>query len=781
MQNLALFTELFALGLNPIPVIWDVEKRVVTDYPKHETDIDKITGKPQIQDIERWLNNGFKSFNGIALKLYPPFGMFDFDIKNTENKGIFEDWLQRVKANNEDILRKVCIETTKSEGYHVYIKYKKLSHKIPVARSKSGEEVISVYTGGLLSFCYPSPNYTLIHNSFEDLGELTDEEYELLVALAATYHENKEYKPGETKVSLTNYPPEYESICLQFDYKCTDDVFEALLNSINLYRLPDSEIDKHFFRNKPYVPFLRQGSTGLYSAKAYFKHNIEHEGKTIAISKRLLIFSASMYDFPTWHDSAKSGDNTWSLSPSKIVFYKNKKNWTNTIDEIEIISDSAGLDLTFTPPVTQQPILPFDRLKFPFDVFPERIRNYISFQSIQHEYLAGGILASLSTAIGNSVVLEAKDGYLIKPVVYLAIIAPPGASKTPALKIAFSAIEEHDRDLYSKYLIKVEDYRQKLAAYKRDKNNNDEPLKPDFPQAIIKDSTIEMVIKILSVNKAGCCVFSDELSGFLKRMNQYKAGDEVQKWLELWSGSPVLLQRISRDENKVDDPFCTIIGGIQPGVLESLSKEENEHNGFFHRWLFIYPIPQDKLGWEVPTPPQSVKNDFYNVFAEILHLRYSDKLKYRLSETANSMYAEWFGHKNIKYNKSNSEHVKGIIAKYQDYCLRFALLIQVMDDGLYRKTLVSEISMEKAIRLTEYFLGNMHKAIKLLVPETPVDKLSDHHKSFYAALPEVFSTKTAIGIAELNNITIGACKMFLKRNINKLFNQTGIGEYSKIY
>lgn len=781
MQNLATFTELFALGLNPIPVIWDEEKRVVTKYPLHETDIDKDFGKPQLKDVERWLNNGFKHFNGIALKLYPPFGMFDFDLKNTGNKGIFTGWLNAIKAENEDILKKVCIETTRSGGYHVYIKYSKLDCKRPVAKGKDGEEVISVYTGGLLSFCYPSPHYQLIHNSFEDIEELTEVEYELMVAIGATYHESTEFKPGESKVAITSYPVEYESLCLQFDYKCTDDVFEALLNSINLYQLPQDKTNRHFFKNKPYLPYLRKGSTGMYSAKAYFKYNIEHEGKTVATSKRLLIFSASMSDFPTWHDSAKSGDNTWSLSPSKIVFYKNKKNWQATIEEIECICDSAGIDIIKPLPITEQPLIQSDRLKFPYDIFPERIRNFISYQSIQHEYLAGAVLAALSTSIGNTAILEAKDGYIIKPVIYLAIIAPPGASKTPALKTAFAPLEDWDAELYARYQLQLQEYNKSLALYEKDKKAYDKPEKPNFPQTLIKDSTIEMVIKILSVNKLGCAVYADELSGFLKRMNQYKAGDEVQKWLELWSGSTVLLQRISREENKVQDPFCTVVGGIQPGVLESLSKEENEHNGFFHRFLFVYPVPQDKTGWNAPQAPDIVKFDFINTFAEVLHHRTRDKVKYRLSDEANELYGQWFDYKNIKYNKAANEHVKGIIAKYQDYCLRFALLIQVADDGLNRKTKVTVESMEKAIRLTEYFLGNMHKAIKILAPESPVDKLPEHHKTIYNQLGDHFTTKSAIDIAKHHNVTEAAMKMFLRRNINKLFNQKASGEYSKLY
>lgn len=779
MQNLALFTELFALGLNPIPVIWDLDTKLVTDYPKHETDITE--GRPRLNDVERWLNNGFKNFNGIALKLYPPFGMLDFDLKNTTNKEVFNDWLNAIKATNEDILKKVCIESTRNGGYHVYIKYPGLDAKNAIARAKNGEEVIAVYTGGLLSFCAPSPNYKIIHNGFEDIEELTVQEYELMIAVAATFHECSEIKSGESKVAVTTYPTEYENICLQFDYKCTDEVFEILLNTIDLYRLTNNDINRRFFRNKPYVPFLRKGSLAMYSAKAYFDYSIEHEGKTVAKSKRLLIFSGSFTKFPTWHDCSKSGDNTWSLSPSKIVFYKNNKNWAATIEEIQMISDSASIDLVPFVPVTQQPIIPFDRLKFPFDIFPAPIRNFIGFQTIQHEYLAGAILGALSTAIGNTVTLEAKDGYFIKPVMYLAIIAPPGASKSPALKVAFKPLEEYDDVLYAAYLNQMEEYRLALNRYEKNKTNSDKPEKPTFPQTLIKDSTIEMVIKILSQNKLGCAVLADELSGFLKRMNQYKTGDEVQKWLELWSGAPVLLQRISRDENKVQDPFCTVIGGIQPGVLESLSKEENEHNGFFHRFLFVYPLPQDKTGWLTEAPPLIVKHDFNQFFRDLLSLRKGEKYIYRISPEANVMYAQWFDYKNTKYNKSNNEHVKGIIAKYQDYCLRFALLIQVIDDGAYRKTHVTENNMEKAIRLTEYFLGNMQKAVKLLVPETPVDKLQKPHSELYAGLGEAFTTKAAIAVGETCGMTAGAVKMFLKRQITKLFNQTGTGEYTKIY
>jgi hypothetical protein len=760
MPQLSTFQDFYDCGLYAIPVVFNTDTKAVTEYPRHKEESTGAGGVPTMHDVQRWMVS-LKGQNGCALKLFPPFGMFDFDLKNTENKNIYQDWIRAVEANNAEVLRKICIETTRSSGYHVYIRYQKLTEKIAVARS-GGKEVISVYTGGLLSFCSPSPGYQLIHNDFTDLEELTDDEFELLLTCAAVFNEDKDFKSGDNAVTLTDYPHEYESVLLQFDAKCTDEVFEILLNSIDLFR-----VESRNTRIK-YVPFLRKGSVANYSAKAYFH------------SKRLLIFSASMTDFPTWHDSAGEGDTRWVLTPSKILYYKNKRSWPETLEEIKMISDSAGLDIIWGTPVTEQPLITDDRLKFPYDIFPQAVQTYLFAQVIQHEYLAGAILVALSTAIGNSAVLEANDGYFVKPILYMAIVAPPGASKSPALKKAFAPLEEFDAAMYERHRAEMEVYEQKLAAYEGERKKNEKPKKPAFHQTLIKDSTIEMVVKILSHNLQGCCVLADELSGFLARMNQYKTGDEVQKWLEMWSGAPILLQRITRDENKVQEPFCNVVGGIQPGVLESLSKAENEHNGFYHRFLFVYPTPKPKEDWLRLCIADSVKQAFVDVFIKILALRSGNKAYYRLDAKANELYQQWFNNKNQKYNKAASDHVKGIISKYQDYCLRFAILLQVIHDGAHRSGTVTSASMDRAIRLTEYFLGNMHKATKILNPETPVDKLTGVYAELYLRLPAAFTTKILMDTGRNLKMKDGSIKTFFFRN-KALFTELQKGKYEKTY
>jgi hypothetical protein len=414
-----------------------------------------------------------------------------------------------------------------------------------------------------------------------------------------------------------------------------------------------------------------------------------------------------------------------------------------------MICDSANIEIIEQEPVTNQPLIALDRLKFPYDIFPDAILDFINYSHIQHDYLAAAALGAVSSIIGNSATLIANDGYTVKPILYIAMVAPPGASKSPSLKTMFSYLESYDAKLYKDYLAEKEIYKSKLGEYKNQKKGEgiDEPTPPAMKQILIKDSTIEMVVKILSHNPDGCCILADELSGFLKRMNRYGDNDEVQKWLELWSGSPVLLQRISREENKVENPFCSIVGGIQPGVLDSLSNKENEHNGFYHRFLFCYPEADKKKDWAKYEIPSVIKYEMQDLFLCLLSLRENQRF-YTLSEDANALYAEWFNNKNKKYNFAPDDNIKGVIAKYQDYCLRFSLIIQVMYDGRNISNQVSNQAMERAIRLTEYFLGNMHKSMKILAPLTPLDKISGNLADFYKSLPGNFSMKTAIEIAK---------------------------------
>lgn len=751
------FRALQKAGLSPIPIKWDENKKVATDYVEHGM----ITADTPAEDVIKLWAERIEQSNAVALKLFPPFFMVDFDLKNTDDKTVFDVWLKAVDSTLENFQSKVCIEQTRNNGYHVYCKYQGIVQKQTLAKSIDGKEVIANYTGGLLSFCDPTPGYKIIHGSFEDIEFLTEDEFDTINAISLSLNKYvNEYDCQAHKV--IDYPMEYESIALHFDHHCTEKVFEELLNGMQLFEVKGKarQKDKH-------LKYLRKGSQADYSAKVYFNSN------------KLLLFTSSIPNFPNFHSRVDEHDHSWILTPTRIVYYACNGNWIETIEHIKDIANRNKIELVSQNADTPALVTPHDRLKFPYDIFPTEIRNYIqSHKSIQNEYIAAFMLTSVATAIGNSIKLRIDTTRFVKPILYLVVVAPPGASKTPAMSKAYSFLKNHDASNRRIYIELNKNYAMLLKQWEDGKKKGDEPEKPVCAQNIIEDSTIEMVVKILTHNKEGACIYADELSGFINRMNRYEKSDEVQKWLSVWSGQSLLVQRITRDDNYVEDPFCCIAGGIQPGILDILSKDQNEHNGFYHRFLFCYPEPQDKPLWEKTEIPQNVIDKFEEFFEYLLHTRGKSKRIIDMSPQAEALYKQWHDVKCGKYNIAYDNNTKGIIAKYQEYCLRLAIIIEVMDN--LETAEISQSSMDKAIRLIEYFLGNIHKAMQVLAPETPIDKLPDNYKKFYQSLPAIFTSKTAIEVGATLKIKQGTVKSFLTRN-KALFNIIERVQYEKIY
>ena len=755
-----IFKELVDIGLKPFPIYWDAEKKTATSHVIKHGDITESNYSQTT--IEKWVKE-INQANGIAIKLFPPYAAFDFDIKNSDKKYIFQEWFKIVNATNDEILRKVCIEETRNKGYHVYIKYPNVSHKIAIANSPTGAEVIALYTGGLVSYCSPTPGYTMFHNSWDDIEELTQDEFDTLVSISATFQEYEEkHEVKEIGFAPVEYPMDYETTCLTFDYSITDDAFETMLNQMDLFNVKNyryGKKDKH-------TAYLRKGSTAEYSAKVYFN------------SRKVLLFTTSIPNYPNWQDRKGNGDKSWVLTPSRIIYYKNKRDWVATIEEIQMICDSIGIELK-QKPIEQQPLVN-NRMQFPYDIFPDYVSEYIKCHNIQHEYIAGFMLSSIATAIGNTCYLEALQGYIVKPILYIAIVANAGSAKTPSMKIAYDFLSKYDDEKYITFKKKSALYKEEKAIFDKDKKSSTLPTLPILSQMIIQDATIETVINVLQYNNKGCVLMADELMGFIKRMNAYKQGDDLQKWLEMWDGSSIMLQRITREETKISDYTCNVVGGIQPGVLDQLSSGDNAYNGFYHRFLFCYPKPQEKATFGLLFKPEALKDKVKSYFEDLLYHRDNEqKTHYTLSQDAYNLYKGWHDFKNGYYNKATDDNVKGIIAKYQGYCLRFALILQAMQDGRYRPGIVMQDSMERAIRLTEYFFGNMNKALKVLNPETPIDKLKPPYDKIYEELPSKFSTKKGIEIAALNKVKEANFKVWLSSN-RKLFTPIERGVYEKL-
>ena len=103
------------------------------------------------------------------------------------------------------------------------------------------------------------------------------------------------------------------------------------------------------------------------------------------------------------------------------------------------------------------------------------------------------------------------------------------------------------------------------------------------------DTTTEALFEILEENPRGVLVSRDELTGWLRSMDQYKGkGSDRQVWLSIWSNNSAAIDRKGRAEPIiVPRLFVSLVGSVQPEKLPELACGSDD--GLWDRFLDSYP------------------------------------------------------------------------------------------------------------------------------------------------------------------------------------------------
>jgi hypothetical protein len=105
----------------------------------------------------------------------------------------------------------------------------------------------------------------------------------------------------------------------------------------------------------------------------------------------------------------------------------------------------------------------------------------------------------------------------------------------------------------------------------------------------VGDTTTEALFEILEENPRGVLVSRDELTGWLRSMDQYKGkGSDRQVWLSIWSNNSAAIDRKGRAEPIiVPRQFVSLVGSVQPEKLPELARGSDD--GLWDRFLASYP------------------------------------------------------------------------------------------------------------------------------------------------------------------------------------------------
>jgi len=295
------------------------------------------------------------------------------------------------------------------------------------------------------------------------------------------------------------------------------------------------------------------------------------------------------------------------------------------IGSVAVATAIKAADRPIRPKASASAILPWR--PFPVDALPEPIRGFVTAGAkalgCDPVMIALPLLVALASAIGATRRIRLKATWTEPAVLWGAVVAESGTSKSPAQGQALGflrrlqtwkhqeysgLLQQHERDSVL--------YEADLAQWKRTGRKAGEPPpekppEPIVPRYIVNDITIEALAERLKDSPRGLLVDCDELAGWLRSFDQYRKGHgaDAARWLSIHRAESLTVDRKTGGVKTIFVPRAavSIIGGIQPRTLSRHLGVEHIENGLLARLLVVDPPRVIKRWSEATVAPQLVQ------------------------------------------------------------------------------------------------------------------------------------------------------------------------------
>lgn len=256
---------------------------------------------------------------------------------------------------------------------------------------------------------------------------------------------------------------------------------------------------------------------------------------------------------------------------------------------------------------------PFGTPHIDISEFNETAKLYIDYiadtYSCERDYAAATMAVAMSTALGKKIKLR-HGVYNDMGNLWVCLIGKSGVNKSKPSKHILKPIVDIDAKMLEDYQAELKSVEATNNVYRK-LNRTKEHIKDPIP---MKELPIERAIRLTDTtpekrneilanidkdkDKLGLLCYYDEISQMFNQMGRYNKSSEVQDMLSLFDGSSIKVSRKAEQTKIIREPFFSIFGTIQPGILqETFGKDDMMNNGFNQRWLFVWPqdamIPED--------------------------------------------------------------------------------------------------------------------------------------------------------------------------------------------
>lgn len=612
-----------------------------------------------------------------------------------EQREFWDEFITMLRDHILDFDDKIAIYKTANAGFHLLYKSKRVQGNLKLAKLKGHNEAVIETRGvGGYIFVYPDNQYSKL--SYFKIDFITDEEREVIMHCAKMYN----YSEVKEVTVEPKVKKEYNGINKSpwQDYNEKTDVWDLLHSEFTIPQRGNKA--KH-------ILIKRHGSQSAYSGYIYKNSGCVYLFSTgTRYPHEKLLTPYHIYTIQN-----HGGD----LSAAAKDLYK--QGYGDRIqNKIKELSKSL-------PDISEYDV---KKVAFPIDIYPEDLQKYLmecnDKLDANIDYTGSALLWLISVCVGNSFEIEVKKGWTENATVWISLVGKAGIGKTPSINKIIYPLEKINIKETKKFAKEYAKFKEYEELSKKDKESVPEVTKPKKMQFIANDITVEALVDLHQESDNAVGVFKDELAGWLKDMNKYRAGSDLEFWLSVWSGKSVYLNRISRESSFVDKPFIPVMGGIQPNILSAFYTDENKDNGFMDRMLLSFPdavierYNENELSEEILDWYNEAMTMFYNECKK--RIKYDEEgviVSHKATLTPEAK-AEWVRIFNNITDTQNSddenEYLKSMYPKLKSYIPRFALLIHLIHCHFHPEEdfrYISKESMLKAERLSDYFINNAKK------------------------------------------------------------------------
>ena len=616
---------------------------------------------------------------------YADLEVIDVDLKVLstvkEREDFWSELISMCKDNIEDFATKFVIVKTRNYGYHILYKSKELKGNIKIAKLKGHQEAI-IESRGRGGYVWIYDQFVQLNN-YSDVQYISNEERDILWTICKmnNYVEDKEeIKPTKIESAHLN-----SDVKIWGDFNANNTVWSLISDEFTIVKkMTDKTVIRRNDAKSPHSGYILDKGMYLFSTGTRYPH------------EKLLT------PFHIYAIQKHFGD----MSAAAKDLYSQKY--------------GSRIKTTREPITTKVEIESFDT-EFPIDIYPDFIQRYIAEVSktlnANIDFLGCGFLWVLSLCVGNTIKIELKKGWQEAAILWIALVGRAGVGKTHTIKSITNPLEYLNGREIKKYADEMSKYEAYLLLDKKEKQYAEEVKKPKKGKFIAEDITIEALTELHESNPNGIGILKDELVGWIKDMNKYREGSDLQKYLSCWSNGILSSDRKTSGSAYVEKSFIPIIGGVQPSILTGVYTKDNKDNGFIDRILLCYPEIQVEK-YNDREMSEKLINEYYEFVTYLYDNIKTTLLKYddfgnilpcvlRLSDGAKREWTRIFDKiTDMQNSDEENEYTKSVLPKIKSYVARFALLLDVLYMYSDERTIydISERAMLNAEKLADYFI-----------------------------------------------------------------------------